>query len=152
MLFSWIFFVVVFVLVWVEGLFFCFVGVFCLFCLFVLGLFLFFWVSGFFCCCCCSKPKLIISTNISHLTSNFHDAEYLVPGLGFNVFPDKNIRNDNIYTQQQETHLFMCKEKIRVGLRKLQWVLLSGKGTGFPMCVLCMDSETVNGKICFRST
>lgn len=46
----------------------------------------------------------------------------------------------------------MFKEKIRLGLKKLQWVLLLGKGMCFPMCVLCMDTETVNDKICFRST
>lgn len=101
---------------------------------------------------CGSKPKLIISMNMSDLASHLHDAKYFVPPLTCYVFSNKNIKNDNIHTQQQETHLFMCKEKIKVRLKSLHWVLLSGKGMCFPMCRLCMDTETVNDKICYRST
>jgi len=89
---------------------------------------------------------------MSDLASHLHDAKYFVPPLTCYVFPNKNIKNDNIYTQQQETLLFMCKEKIKVGLKNLQWVLLSSKGTCFPRYTLCMDTDTVNDKICYRST
>lgn len=68
---------------------------------------------------CGSKPKLIISLNISDFASHLHDAKYFVLPLTCYVFPNKNIKNDNIYTQQQEALLFMCKEKIKVKLKNL---------------------------------
>lgn len=47
---------------------------------------------------CGSKPKLIISLNISDFASHLHDAKYFVLPLTCYVFPNKNIKNDNIYT------------------------------------------------------
>lgn len=60
--------------------------------------------------------------NIPDLASHSHDAKYFVPLLICYVFPNTNIKNDNIYTEQQETYLFMYKEKIKAGLKYLQWV------------------------------